>query len=149
MSPVILEHQSKGTIAGVWLTKQNPTQKITLGRYTLDFGLRRNRRVPTEVAELGYAIILATGADEYIVSGTDVQVVFSPNTPGPPTAGLALVEEGAYVNGRWVAGRLLNGDEVQLRYDLSVAAQSNQSGSGLLFPANGPTIQRVRLYRYQ
>jgi hypothetical protein len=149
MSPLILEHQSKGTIAGVWLTKQNPTQKIKLGRYTLDFGLRRNRRVPAEAAELGYAIVLATGPDEYVVSGTDVQVVFSPNTPGPSIAGLALVEEGTYVNGRWVAGRLLNGDEVQLRYDVSVAAQSNQSGTGLLFPANGPTIQRVKLYRYQ
>ena len=149
MTPLILEQQSKGTIAGVWLTKQNPTQKIVLGNYTLDFGLRRNRRVPTEAAELGYAIVLATGSDEYVVSGTDVQVVFSPNTPGPSIAGLALVEEGTYVNGRWVVGRLLNGDEVQLRYDLSAAAQSNQSGTGLLFPANGPTIQRVKLYRYQ
>lgn len=149
LSPLILEHQAKGSIAGVWLTKDKPTQQFKLGSYTLEFDLRRNRRVPSEGAELGYAIVLWTGPDEYVVAGMDAQVTFVPNTSGAEIAGLLLVEEGTYVSGRWIAGRRLNGDEVQLRYDLSVAAQSNQSGSGLRFPAGGPTIQRVKLYRYQ
>ena len=78
-----------------------------------------------------------------------MQATFSPNTRGPPIAGLAAAEEGTYVNGRWVAGRALNGDEVQLRYDLDAAATVNQSGSGLRFGPDGPAIQRVRLYRYR
>ncbi|MCM3873971.1 MAG: DUF5597 domain-containing protein [Pyrinomonadaceae bacterium] len=149
LSPLILEHQAKGSIAGVWLTKDKPVQQVELGSYALGFELRRNRRTPSEGAELGYAIVLATGPDEYVVSGMDVQVTFALNPAAHQIVGLLSVEEGAYVSGRWIAGRRLNGDEVQLRYDLSVAAQSNQSGAGLRFPAGGPTIQRVKLYRYQ
>jgi Domain of unknown function (DUF5597)/Beta-galactosidase len=149
LSSLILEHQAKGSIAGVWLTKDKPIQQVKLGSYALEFALRRNRRVPTEGADLGYAIVLATGPDEYVVAGMDVEVTFAPNPAADQIAGLLSVEDGAYVNGRWIAGRRLNGDEVQLRYDLSVAAQSNQSGAGLRFPSGGPTIQRVKLYRYQ
>lgn len=149
LAPLILEHQSKGSIAAVWLNKEQPAQKLQLGNYTLNVELRRTRRAPGLLPEVGYGIFIAAGADEYIAAGTDVQVTFSPNTPGPPIAGLASVEEGTYMNGRWVAGRVLNGDEVQLRYDLAAAAAENQSGSGLRFGADGPAIQRVRLYRYR
>ena len=149
LATLILEHQAKGTIGGVWLTKQSLPQNVSLGNYTLNFDLRRNRRAPAQTPELGYGLAIALGPDEYVVAGTDVQVTFSPNMPGALVAGLLSVEEGTYVDGRWVAGRRLNGDEVQLRYDLSVAAQSNQSAAGLRFLADGPTIQRVKLYRYQ
>ncbi|MCX6618752.1 MAG: DUF5597 domain-containing protein [Acidobacteria bacterium] len=149
LAPQILEHQSKGSIAAVWLNKEQPAQKLQLGNYTLNIELRRTRRAPGLLPEVGSGIFIAAGPDEYIAAGTDVQITFSPNTPGPPIAGLATVEEGTYVNGRWVAGRVLNGDEVQLRYDLAAAAAENQSGSGLRFGADGPAIQRVRLYRYR
>jgi hypothetical protein len=149
LAPLILEHQSKGSIAAVWLNKEKPAQKLQLGNYTLNVELRRTRRAPGLLPEVGYGIFIAAGPDDYIAAGTDVQITFSPNTPGPPVAGLATVEEGTYVGGRWVAGRVLNGDEVQLRYDLAAAAAESQSGSGLRFGADGPAIQRVRLYRYR
>lgn len=150
LSPMILEHQAKNQTAGVWLTKAKPTQKVQLGGYILDFNLRANRRNPALSAEQGYAIAIATGADQFIIAGTDTEVIFSPQTTDKGDfAGLATVEEGTFNNGRWIAGRLLNGDEVQLRYDFSVAAQTNQSAAGLRFGTNGPTIQRVKLYRYQ
>ncbi len=90
-----------------------------------------------------------TGPDEYIVAGSDIQVTFSPITPGPMIAGLAAVEGGTFVDGRWVSGRRLSGDDVLLNYALAAAAAANQSGSGLVFSGDGPTIQRVKLYRYQ
>jgi hypothetical protein len=64
-------------------------------------------------------------------------------------AGLARVEAGEFLEGRWVAGRILNGDDILLNYHLAEAAAQGQSGSGLRFPgARGPAIQRVILYRY-
>ena len=147
MAPLILKHQAAGTIAGAWLTKERPTQDVSLGDYTLHFALRRGFRA-TVFPDSGYALVLATGPNEYTVAGSDVQVTFSPNTPGAPVVGLATVQEGTFQDGRWVPGRLLNGDETQLRYDLSVAAGENQSGTGLSFAGNGPTIQHVQLYRY-
>ena len=148
LAPLILAHQVDQTIAGVWLNPQQPSQNITLGNYTLNFTLRRTRNAPNELPNLGYALALCLGPDEYVVSGTDIQVTFTPTSPGAAFAGLLSVEEGQYKDGVWVAGRRLNGDEVQLRYDLSAAAADGQSGAGLRFPAEGPTIQRVKLYRY-
>jgi hypothetical protein len=83
------------------------------------------------------------------VAGFGVTVAFTPNTPGPPLAGLARVEEGNFVNGRWVPGRWLAGDE---------AAEGDCVV--LLWPPKGEVpipqlrpsaerIQRVTLYRYQ
>ena len=68
-----------------------------------------------------------------------VNVTFSPNTPGDPTAGILSIDEGTFVNGQWVAGRRLNGDENGQGKFLRL------SGGGI---RNG-TIQRVKLYRYR
>ena len=98
---------------------------------------------------LGYAIVISVGPDEYFVAGYDIQVTFTPNTPGPEIAGLARVEAGRFVKGQWIAGRRLSGDDILLDYDLAGAAAKNQSGSGLRFGADGPAVQRVKLYRYR
>jgi hypothetical protein len=113
----------------------------------VNIDLQRNRRNP--VPTLGYAIVVSTGPDEYFIAGRDVQVVFTPNTPGPEIAGLARAETGRFANGKWIPGRRVNGDDVVLEYDQAAAAAKNQSGSGLIFGADGPTIQHVKLYRYR
>ena len=149
LAPLILEHQAAGTIAGAWVNDQRKAQSIALGNYTLNVDLRRNRRNPSQMAALGYGLFLAVGPDEYLVAGNDIQVTFTPTTPGPPIAGLADVWAGKYVDGKWVPGRKLSGDDVLLNYKLGEAAAQNQSGSGLMFGPDGPTIQRVKLYRYR
>jgi len=150
IAPLILAHQADQSIAGVWLTTKQSTQSVSLGNYTLNFSIRTNRRATsTDAPTVGYALVLQLGPDEYLVAGTDVQVTFTPHPPGPAIAGLLSVEEGDYVDNKWVPGRRLNGDEVQLRYDLSAAAAEGQSGAGLRFNANGPTFQKVKLYRYR
>jgi len=146
---LILEHQARGTVAAASLNRNHQTEQIRLGNYTITADLRRNRRMPNQVPEAGYGLFIATGPDEYVVAGADIQVTFSPNTPGPQVAGLALVEEGTFRNGGWVPGRVLNGDEVQLRYDLDVAAAEGQSAAGLRFGPEGTAIQKVKLYRYR
>ncbi len=149
MTPVILDAQAKGTIAAAWLNPKQQNETIALGNYLVNVELRRNRRDPTQVPAVGYALVIATGPDEYLVAGLDVQVTFTPNTPGPEIAGLARVEAGKFVEGRWIPGRILSGDDILLDYDLAGAAAKNQSGSGLRFNADGPAVQRVKLYRYR
>jgi hypothetical protein len=149
MAPLILDAQAKGTIAAVLLTPEMPKQVVPLGDYAVNFELRRNRRNPAQVPTLGYALVVAAGPDEYFVAGTDIQVTFTPRTPGPEIAGLATVEAGRFANGRWIPNRQLSGDDILLDYDLAGAAARNQSGSGLRFDPNEPTVQRVRLYRYR
>jgi hypothetical protein len=146
MTPLITDAQAKGTIGAAWLNTQQPRRDIALGDYVVNIDIQRNRRNP--VPALGYAIVISVGPDEYFVAGRDVQILFTPNTPGPEIAGLARVETGKFVDGKWIPGRRVNGDDVVLEYDQAAAAAKNQSGSGLIFGGDGPTIQHVKLYRY-
>ncbi len=148
LTPLILEHQAKGTIAAVSLDTKHQTEDVALGNYTLNLDLRRNRRNPSQVPPLGYAMIFSLGPDEYLVAGCDVQVIFSPRNSTTDIAGLASVEAGTFVDGRWVPGRKLSGDDVLLNYDQAAAAAAGQSGSGLRFGPDGPALQRVKLYLY-
>lgn len=148
LAPLILQHQTDGTIGAAWLNQTRQKQEISLGDYTVNFDLRRNRRNPAQAATFGYAIVIALGADEFLIAGTDAQVTFTPRTPGDPIAGLADVEAGVFKNGKWTPNRKLSGDDILLDYKLAAAAAENQSGSGLSFAPNGPTMQRVKLYRY-
>ncbi|HYD82664.1 MAG TPA: DUF5597 domain-containing protein, partial [Opitutus sp.] len=149
LSPLILEHQAHGSLAAAWLSRDTTKQEIALNGYTVDIELRRNRRTGEPAADLGYAMIFALGPDEFHVTGTDVQVTFRPRTDGPPIAGIADAEAGIYRDGRWQPRRKMSGDDILLDYKLAAAAAANQSGSGLLFGPDGPTSQRVKLYRYR
>jgi hypothetical protein len=147
MTPLITDAQAKGTIGAAWLTTQQPRKDIALGDYVVNIDIQRSRRNP--VPALGYAIVVSVGPNEYFIAGRDVQILFTPNTPGPEIAGLSNVETGKFVDGKWIPGRRVNGDDVVLEYDQAAAALKNQSGSGLIFGGDGPTIQHVKLYRYR
>jgi hypothetical protein len=89
-----------------------------------------------ETWPLSGCIIITTGPDEFIVAGTGVAVTFEPNSSGDPIAGIVSIDEGSFVNGKWVAGRRLNGD------------QDNQ-GRNLRIPVGDWGIQKVKLYRFK
>lgn len=141
LAPLILENQGKGTMAGVLLDKDNQTQQIQLGGYTLNVshdytwawssGARESRQWP----RVG-GIMISVGPDEYVIAGTGIIVTFAPNSPGDGLAGIASIQEGKYIDNRWIGGRWMNGD------------QSHQ-GRHLRLPPDNFGIQRVKLYRYR
>jgi hypothetical protein len=149
LTPLILEHQATRTIASAWLTKENPRQEISLGDHVLTFEIRRNRRNPDQTADLGYALAIALAPDEYLIAGTDVQVTFTPLADDHSIAGIADASRGTVQNGQWKSERRMSGDDILLEYDLAKAALNRQSGSGLLFGPDGPTLQKVTLYHYR
>ena len=151
LTPLIVEHQGTGTMSAILLEPKDPPRKIQLGNYTLTVAFvrpRADRREdpPPEPPTLAGAIFIATGPDEYFAAGFGVSVAFSPNTPGPPLVGLDTVEEGAFVNGRWVPGRQLAGDDtiegdcLEFKWPRKGAPPSRMSTEN---------IQRVTLYRYR
>ncbi|MEO7599290.1 MAG: DUF5597 domain-containing protein [Opitutus sp.] len=147
LSPLILEHQAKGTISGVLLTTQHPSEKIALGGYLLRAAILPERRT-NQTPERGSGLMLAIGPDEFLVAGSDLQVSFATETTDE-TVALATVEEGVFSNGQWVPGRRLNGDEIMLSYDVPALVAAHQTGTGLRFSGTKPTIQRVKLYRFR
>jgi hypothetical protein len=135
LAPLILAHQGNGTMSAVLLDPKDPPEKVQVGNYTLVVAPTRPRGAAGAQVPLPYAaIFIATGPDEFFAAGFGVTISFSPNTPGPPLAGLGTVEEGAFVNGRWVAGRQLAGDETE---------------EGDYVSLYEPGIQHLTLYRYR
>ena len=86
-----------------------------------------NSKVP------GYGIIIATAPDEYIIAGAGLGVSFSSAIPDAKIIRMLQIDEGQLVEGKWIPGRRINGDE------------SNHN-SRLSFPGGSPTIRKVKLY---
>jgi hypothetical protein len=84
----------------------------------------------------GTAIFINAGPNEYYMHGTsgNIRVSFTANTPGPPIVGLGDVQEGKFVDGKWVVVRQLGGDD---------------TGQGELLTLRPNTMMRVTVYRYE
>jgi beta-galactosidase GanA len=140
LAPVILENQPKGRVAGVLLEELTPLQKLRLGDFTLNVSARRPitgvSPAQGSPASTPHGIFIATGADEFYMAGRGLTVTFSPDTPGPPVVGLATVEEGRFIEGQWVRGRTLAGDDTG-------------QGNSISLDAAEDGILRVTLYRYR
>jgi hypothetical protein len=140
LAPLILDNQGKGTMAGIVMDKDDPQQQIKLGDYLLNVSDERNWRWGTKTPEAQATrvggIIISIGPDEYVVAGSGLIITFEPNSPGDPISGIASIDEGKYVNGRWIPGRRLNGD------------QSHQ-GRHLHLPFDSFSIRCIKLYRYR
>jgi len=160
MAPLILQHQGNGTMSAVFLGPNDPPQKVKLGNYTLEVTHLRPRPVvglaaPVADTQSSAAIFISTGPDEYFVAGTGVAITFSPNTPGPPLAGLATVEEGKFLNGAWVPGLRLAGDDAGEGQNISLYKNKDRDTCSLWFnrekdpPPLFECAQRVTLYRYR
>jgi hypothetical protein len=140
LTPIIMENQGYGIMAGVLLDKDNQKHQVELGSYTLTvshdytwgwsggFGKSEWPRVG--------GIIVSTGPDDYIIAGTGIIVTFAPNAQDGSIAGIASIQEGEYEDGKWVPGRWMNGD------------QSHQ-GRHLRIPVDSFGIQCIKLYRYR
>jgi hypothetical protein len=125
-------------MSAVLMGPKDAAQKVKVGDYTVEAvptGLRGGSPAqspqPTAPA---VAVFIQTGPDEFFTAGYGISAVFSPNTPGPPLAGMATVEEGTFVGGRWVPGRRLAGDD---------------TGQGQRLDFRNMGILRVTLYRYR
>lgn len=141
MAPEILRAQATGRILGfsppvTFAGAVDETPQIqTLGgyRFTVSFvdpWTPKDKQVPAEHG----GMILWLGGEDYLVAGTGITVTVEP-ADGKGRAGLDRVEEGRFVDGKWVSGRVLNGDQTH-------------QGRHVRLPPDTQGVQRVRLYRY-
>jgi hypothetical protein len=153
LAPLISAHQGDGTMSAVLLSAKDQPQRVKVGDYTLEVAFLKPRALPgspqpQEPFPNAAAIFIATGPDEFYAAGTGVNVTFIPNTPGPPRAGLATVEEGVLVDGKWRPGRRLAGDDTGGQ-SLVLPRLYESADHPALFGPSQKGIQRVTLYRYR
>ena len=133
IAPLVLAAQGTGNMTGFWVNKEHRTVTRELGGYELEISLDE---IFGSEAQLGYGLIIAVGPDEFMGAGSGFRVAFRPRTPGPPLVGIGSVDEGVYRDGKWIAGRRLNGDE-------------NDQGGKWRFSPQGLSIERCGIDRYE
>ena len=160
VADTILAAQAEGRIAAAWLKGSEPMRvkdTIALGDVHIVCELissgMRNGGAPQLTGgtynpdAMGYVIAIQQ-ADGYLFLGSNARVTFLPAS-GEGIVGLAKVTEGDYdKRGRWHEGRWLNGDEIQLRYDLLYAVEEGFSGQGLNFGRPEPQFLKAELFCY-
>ena len=138
LSPLISKYQGKGAIEGVLLDNVTDSVDLHMGGYILTakhaytFG-RVPRAKNTAWPQTG-AVIINTGPGEFFVGGTGTIITFKPEAPGQ-IAGIGYDDEGKFVNGKWMPGRRMNGDQDH---------QGRHLGIGM----NEYQIQHIKLYNY-
>jgi len=140
VAPLILERQGLGKVTAVLVDKDTPRSKVRLGDYTIEarFAPRSqdpNAPVASPVDRVA-GLFIQLGPDDYVIAGRSINVYFESATDTTQSVGLVSSDEGQYVEGRWVPGRRLNGDETP-------------DWRALWFPGDRYSIQKVKLYRYR
>jgi hypothetical protein len=111
-----------------------------LGDYTIEARYAERSQDPNAAVappvDRVAALFIQLGPDDFVVVARSLSVFFESATDPAQSVGLASSDEGEYVDGRWVAGRRLNGDETP-------------DWRGLWFQGDRYTIQKVKLYRYR
>jgi len=154
LAPMILARQGTDAVTAVRMVQGEDPKKVSLGNYTMTFTYTgRTTRLPpqprgqnvasppppgtaanpTEAPLEAAAVIISTGPDEYYFGGGGMRVDFTANMPGPGNVGLGDVQEGKFVDGKFVVTRQIAGDD-------------DAQGEILVLRPNN--IVRVTLYRY-
>ncbi len=138
LEPLIVENQGMGTMAGVLLDSADQTERIDLGDFTFtvrhELSWRYAFRSGVDTPRVGGMIIMLS-PDEFVVAGSGIILTFEPRTGDGALAGIASIDEGKFVDAKWVAGRRMNGDQ-------------DHQGRHLYLPGGSFSIQKIRLYKY-
>ncbi|HUV69391.1 MAG TPA: DUF5597 domain-containing protein [Terracidiphilus sp.] len=133
ITPLLLEHQAAGDVHGFVLDREHRSVDFTMNGYTLHVSLDN---IFGGQAESGFGLIMADGKDAFLGAGKGFRVSFTPRADNVPRVGIAAVDEGTFVDGKWVPGRRLNGDE-------------NDQGAYWRFDPHQQHIEKVTLYRFE
>jgi hypothetical protein len=133
LEPLILENQGKGTMRGILVDEKEPVCSFDMGDFKIEAKLASRKFKTTG------GIIIQTGPAEFICTGRALDVFFTSKDESFRAA-LDVVDEGTFINGKWIPERRLNGDETHA---------TTFDGAGLRLPEERVSIQKVSVYRFR
>jgi beta-galactosidase GanA len=143
LAPILLKARGRGQTGGFRATInedgsviESPVKK-TLGgiEFTVTFVDPWTPRDKQTIADHG-GLVIHAGGEDFWFAGQGITVTYKGADGGPPLVGIDVAEEGVFVDGKWVAGRRLNGDQTH-------------QGRHIRLPPGKAQIQKVRFYRYR
>lgn len=155
---LILQHQGKGSMTGLFVDTTDKAQTFSLNGYTIKANLFEPRVFPGAVSTekkpmFAGGIVFAVGDNEFIAVGKDYELTFIQNNPDAqkPHIDVEFMDEGTFINGKWVMKRRLNGDEGTGGGPISVFSQKDAKTGTLRFQKNATddySIIRIKFYKY-
>jgi len=142
LTPMILENRGKGRMAGFRATLNEdgsvldtPAKFSMAGiDFTVSFTDPWTPKEQQAIANHGGMVIHA--GEDFWFAGQGITVTFSAPPGDQNRVGINFAEEGEFVDGKWVPGRRLNGDQTH-------------QGRHIRLPPGRPQIQKARFYWYR
>jgi beta-galactosidase GanA len=143
LSPLLSESRGRGRLAGFRATINedgavidSPVKKRLGGiEFTVTFVDPWTPRDKQAIGDHG-GLVIHAGNEDFWFAGQGITITFRGADGGAPLVGIDVAEEGEFVDGKWVAGRRLNGDQTH-------------QGRHIRLPPGKAQIQKVRFYRYR
>jgi hypothetical protein len=157
---LILQHQGKGSMAGIYLDSTTREQEFDLGRYKIRAQLTgvsiaqvAGLTGPVKKVSAAAGLVFSMGPDEYIIVGKDFMLSFNQliADKNKPFIDVEYMDEGTFVNGKWVTTRRLNGDEGTGGGDYGFGTGLPIRSGTVRFqkqPDDGYSIIRFKMYNY-
>jgi hypothetical protein len=133
ISPLILEKQATGEIAGFIVDEKNPAVTFDMGGYKVEVSLDE---LFGNKSKTGYGIVMTDGPDKFIGAGSGFRVRFYSKSKSTEIVGIGNVDEGLFRDGNWIPGRRLNGDE-------------DDQGRTWRFAFRSLSIEKCTVYKYE
>ena len=133
LAPLLLAHQSVGDVHGFVLDKDQPSVDFTMSGYTVHVSLDR-----IFGSHVGFRLWPHHGHRPRRVSRRRQRLprFLYPALSSGPQVGIASVDEGKFVDGQWIPGRRLNGDE-------------DDQGQYWRFDPRHISTEKLKLYRFE
>jgi len=135
---LITKYQPAGGVKGCLLEKDSLPKEITMNNYHLsidhEYKLGWSVGAKDTIWPLAGCIIISVGPDEFYVAGTGVVITFTSAITNR-RAGFLSIDEGKFINEKWIAGRRMNGDQ-------------DHQGRHVRIPMGEYNIQHVKMYTY-
>jgi len=158
---LILDHQGKRTMAGIYLDTVKPLQEFDLGGFRIRAQLGGGSYAEiagltdrSKRATAAGGLVFSIAQDEFIVVGKDFRLSFNPLKPDEkkPFIDVDYSDEGTFIDGKWLTTRRLNGDEGTGGGDYGFGSGNSLKSGNLRFqkqPDDAYSIIRFKMYRYK
>jgi hypothetical protein len=111
--PLIVQHQGRDTLCGFLQGRGEKQAEFDIGDFRAEIEYRGDAG-----QKPGAGLIIATAPDTFVLTGVNCSLRFGARAGKPGHTSWLAIDEGTFRDGRWVAGRRLNGDEAPYRVEL-------------------------------
>jgi hypothetical protein len=120
MDRLILDYYGSEKMRGLFVDNEVTSQNVEMGDFVIKASLIRNQSqqsgeqavTGSRSRKTGGALIIQTGNEDFYIVGKDVMISFDLKAKNTGLFAVTeSVDEGTFIDGAWVPGRRLNGDE--------------------------------------